>query len=246
VNRKYRKPIMVANWKMNKTPTETAAYIHQLWELIGELRRSTVVICPPAICVPSAVSAAKRTRVRIGAENCHTERYGAHTGEISAEMYQDAGCDYVVLESSVEDAAKVNGKLRAVLDAGMRPILCLKDDIRSQIAEPWTVAFMLGLILRDLPRDQIKNLIVAYAPSVSDDADLPSWVDARCGFIRTFLRKRYSARDAQLIPILYAGEPSEQSAQAFLSQKNIDGFLVYLAGLKPQSFAKLIAAVEAL
>ena len=246
MNRKYRKPIMVANWKMNKTPTETTIYIEQLWELIAQLRRSTVVICPPAVCIPAAVSAARRTRIQIGADNCHMERCGAYTGEISAEMYQDAGCDYVVLESSVEEASQTRRKLRSVLDAGMRPILCLKDHDRGQGDDSWTVAFMLGQILRDLPRGKIRNLIVAYAPSVSDSTESSSWIDAQCGFIRTFLRKRYSARDAQLIPVLYAGDPSAEMARILLSQKNIDGCLVYLAGLKPEAFADLIATVEPL
>lgn len=246
MNRKYRRTLMVANWKMNKTPSETTEYIQQFWPLISARRRATVVLCVPAVCVPSAVSAARTTRIRIGAEDCHAEKYGAYTGEISAKMYQDAGCCYVIVEASPDNAAAACGKLRAVLTAGLHPILCVRVPNRTDAESNWQLAFVLDLALRDLPQEKIHNLIIAYEAAEREVSDSPEQINAGCAFIRTFLKERYSAREARLIPVLCACDPNPSSAQAVLAEKNVDGLLVYQTGLVPQLFADLVAAAEQL
>jgi len=246
MNRKYRKPLMVANWKMNKTPSETVAYIQAFWTSISAHRRSTVVLCVPSVCVPSAVSAARLTRIRIGAEDCHAEKAGAYTGEVSAKMYQDAGCSYIVLEASVDNAGAVNGKLRAALSAGLQPIVCIRDHSQTVTESNWQLAFVMDMILRDIPQEKIHKLVIAYETADPAMSDAPEQINDRCTYIRIFLKERYSAREARFVPILYACEPDPETAREFLAEKNIDGLLVYQAGLLPQVFADLIAAVEEL
>ena len=246
VNRKSRKLFLVANWKMNKTPSETVEYIRQFRSLISVHRRSKVVLCVPAVCVPSAVSAARTTRICIGAEDCHTEKAGAYTGEVSARMYRDAGCRYVVLEASVDNAVSVGGKLRAVFSAGLCPIICIRDENRSVMEPNWQMLSVLDLLLRDLSQEKVRSLVLAYETVNRETPNTPEQINTQCGLIRTFLKDCFSARDAGVIPILYACDPDPESAQAFLAEKHIDGLLVYQRGLEPQTFADLVTAAEEL
>ena len=100
MNRKYRKTLIAGNWKMNKTPTQTKAFMTELKGLLPKGRWCDIALCVPAVCIPAAVRAMRETRVAIGAENCNAHTSGAYTGEIAADMLVDAGCKYVILGHS--------------------------------------------------------------------------------------------------------------------------------------------------
>ena len=100
MNRKYRKPLIAGNWKMNKTPTETKEFMTEFKAIMPKGRWCDVVFCTPAVCIPNAVRAMRETRVGIGAENVNANPSGAYTGEISASMLVDAGCKYVIIGHS--------------------------------------------------------------------------------------------------------------------------------------------------
>ncbi|WP_417292116.1 triose-phosphate isomerase [Desulfovibrio porci] len=126
MNRKYRKTLIAGNWKMNKTPTQTKAFMTELKGLLPKGRWCDIALCVPAVCIPAAVRAMRETRVAIGAENCNAHTSGAYTGEIAADMLVDAGCKYVILGHSERRAmgetdADVNAKLHTALDAGLIP-----------------------------------------------------------------------------------------------------------------------------
>ena len=84
MNRKYRKTLIAGNWKMNKTPTQTKAFMTELKGLLPKGRWCDIALCVPAVCIPAAVRAMRETRVAIGAENCNAHTSGAYTGEIAA------------------------------------------------------------------------------------------------------------------------------------------------------------------
>ena len=86
MNRKYRKTVIAGNWKMNKTPTETKAFMTEFKTIMPKGRWCDVALCVPAVCIPAAVRAMRETRVGIGAENCNANASGAYTGEIAANM----------------------------------------------------------------------------------------------------------------------------------------------------------------
>ena len=83
MNRKYRKTLIAGNWKMNKTPTQTKAFMTELKGLLPKGRWCDIALCVPAVCIPAAVRAMRETRVAIGAENCNAHTSGAYTGEIA-------------------------------------------------------------------------------------------------------------------------------------------------------------------
>ena len=129
MNRKYRKTLIAGNWKMNKTPSETKAFMTELKAMLPKGRWCDIALCVPAVCIPAAVRAMRETRVGIGAENCNPNPSGAYTGEISTAMLTDAGCKYVIIGHSERRAmgetdAEVNAKVKAALEAGLVPIVC--------------------------------------------------------------------------------------------------------------------------
>ena len=99
MNKALRKTVIAGNWKMNMTPTATAAFIRELAPKVQQAD-CEVVLCVPAIDIPAAVEAARGTAIHIGGENVHFEEKGAYTGEISAQMLCDAGAEYVIVGHS--------------------------------------------------------------------------------------------------------------------------------------------------
>ena len=113
MNRKYRKTVIAGNWKMNKTPTETKAFMTEFKAIMPKGRWCDVALCVPAVCIPAAVRAMRETRVGIGAENCNANASGAYTGEIAANMLLDAGCKYVILGHSERRTRAGMGRCQA-------------------------------------------------------------------------------------------------------------------------------------
>src|ERR1700732_4654738 len=142
------KKILAANWKMNLTDSEAETYFDTFLSEIGQVNDVEVVIIPPFTAIPALVSATERMpAIRIGAQNMHWEKSGAFTGEVSATMLRALYVKYVILGHSErrtlfgETDEIVNRKVRAALDAGLRPIFCvgetLQDRDSSQVEEVW-------------------------------------------------------------------------------------------------------------
>ena len=110
MNRKYRKTLIAGNWKMNKTPSETKAFMTELKAILPKGRWCDIALCVPAVCIPAAVRAMRETRVGIGAENCNANASGAYTGEIATNMLVDAGCKYVIIGLSLIHISAADAK----------------------------------------------------------------------------------------------------------------------------------------
>ena len=223
MNRKYRKTVIAGNWKMNKTPTETKAFMTEFKAIMPKGRWCDVALCVPAVCIPAAVRAMRETRVGIGAENCNANASGAYTGEIAANMLLDAGCKYVILGHSERRAmgetnADVNAKVLAALDNGLIPIM-----------------------------DKIRKMISAYEPIWAigtGKTATPEQAEEVCENIRAVIRKLYGAKVARAISILYGGSMNEKNAYDLLAQPDIDGGLIGGASLVPEKFVKIIEAAN--
>ena len=129
-----RKRLVAGNWKMNKTPSETRAFLKELAPLVKGAK-CDVVLCVPAVDLIPAVEAAKGSRIKIGAENMHFEEKGAFTGEISPAMLKDAGVEYVIIGHSErrgyfgETDQDINKKLLKLLEHGFNPIVCCGESL---------------------------------------------------------------------------------------------------------------------
>ena len=128
------KYVIAGNWKMNKLPSETCAYVKEVAEATkGAV--CEVVCCTPYVCLAEAVKGAEGTHVKIGAENLHFENSGAFTGEVSADMLKDLGVEYVIIGHSerrqyfAETDETVNLKVKKALEKDLIPILCVGESL---------------------------------------------------------------------------------------------------------------------
>ena len=132
-----RKPIITGNWKMNKTPKETAELINQLKPLVAQAE-CEVVVCPPAVCLAAAAEALKGSNIKLGAQNVHWARSGAFTGEISADMLKALDVEYVILGHSErrqyfgETDEGVNKRALFALSNGLIPIICVGESLEQR------------------------------------------------------------------------------------------------------------------
>ena len=128
-----RKAIIAGNWKMNKTRPEAKALLEELKPLVADVKSVEIVACVPFTNLETALAATEGTNIKIGAENCHFEKSGAFTGEISADMLAEMGVEYVVLGHSerrqyfAETDETVNKRTKAALAAGLKPIVCVGE-----------------------------------------------------------------------------------------------------------------------
>lgn len=254
MNHKYRKTVIAANWKMNKTPTETRAFGVELKRLLPKGRWCEIVLCMPAICISAGVKALKDTRVSIGAENMHQETFGAYTGEISAPMLVDAGVKYVILGHSERRAMgetdqEINAKLKAALEAGLTPILCVGESLQQRETGVTFehITMQLKSAFYGIVPEQLRRIVIAYEPIWAIGTGLtasPQEAEEVCQHIRTVVRKLSSAKTARATSILYGGSMNDKNAENLLAQPDIDGGLIGGASLDPEKFIHIINAAN--
>ena len=252
MNRKYRKTVIAGNWKMNKTPTETKAFMNEFKTIMPKGRWCDVALCVPAVCIPAAVRAMRETRVGIGAENCNANASGAYTGEIAANMLVDAGCKYVILGHSERRAMgetdkDVNAKVLTALENGLVPIMCVGETLEQRetgITTEW-ITMQIKLGLAGVPEDKIRKVIIAYEPIWAIGTGLtatPDQAEEVCESIRAVIRKMYGAKIARAISILYGGSMNPKNAEELLAQPDVDGGLIGGASLKTDDFTAIVNA----
>jgi triosephosphate isomerase len=133
-----RKPVIAGNWKMYKTIAEAVDFIEKIKPVAANADHCEVVVAPPFTSLGAASAAAKGSKVKISAQNCHWDKEGAHTGDISTGMLLDAGCTHVIIGHSErrhdcgETDEQVNKKVKAALAAGLTPILCVGETLAER------------------------------------------------------------------------------------------------------------------
>ncbi len=246
-----RKAIIAGNWKMNKTPSETKALIAEMKPLVSGAD-CKVVLCVPFVDIDAALTAAAGSNIEIGAENCHFEKSGAFTGEVSPVMLKEMGVKYVIIGHSErrqyfgETDVTVNKRLKNALEEGLKVILCVGETLeqREQGITAEFVAMQTKIALLDVSKEAAKNVIIAYEPvwaigtgktATSDQAE------EVCAIIRDVIADIYDADTAEGMTIQYGGSMNAKNADELLSKVNVDGGLIGGASLKPD-FGKIVNA----
>ena len=251
MNRKYRKTVITANWKMHKTAGETRDYLETLKGALPRTKRCSVVICVPYIDIPTAVKVLKDSRIAVGAQNLHWAKEGPYTGEISAGMLAEYGVKYVIVGHSERRAMagetdpEVHRKLRAALDAGLRPILCVGEDAsqRKLGVTQEHITCQLKTVLSGVTPEEMRRVVLAYEPIWAMETGrtvAPEEAAQVCADIRSVIRKLYDARIARSTTIQYGGPMDDGNTQALLSQEDVDGGLIGTASLSVGSFLSII------
>ena len=252
MNKAVRKAVIAGNWKMNKTPAETTALINEMKPLVADAD-CDVVLCVPYIDIAAAVEAAKGSNIKIGAENCHWEKSGAYTGEISADMLVAAGVEYVITGHSErrtyfgETDVTVQKRVRAALDAGMTVILCVGEYLeqREQGITAELVAMQTKIALGGVSKEELARVIIAYEPVWAIGTGRTATAEQAnevCAEIRAVLAGLYGEEAANATTIQYGGSMNAKNAAELVAQPDVDGGLIGGASLKPEDFAAIVSA----
>jgi len=246
-----RTKLIAANWKMYKIPDQARDFFQAFVPLVADHTRDEIVVCPPAIDLSAALEAAKGSKVAVGGQNLHWEKEGAYTGEISASMLLAAGCTHVIIGHSErrqyfgETDDTVNLKLKAALEAGLIPIVCVGEVLEEREAN-LTEDVLRRQCLRAFHAISAKKaakMVVAYEPVWAigtGKTATPQLASEAHSLIRGEAAKAFGQPFADAMRILYGGSVKPENAKALMSQEEIDGALVGGASLDPKSFAAIV------
>lgn len=238
---------------MHKTNVEAKIFVNKLInELAG--KRFKIVVCPPFVSIVDVVELTSGTNLSIGAQNCHFERFGAFTGEVSPAMLRAAGVEFVIVGHSErrryfnEPDELVNKKVKAAIAEGMRPILCVGEtkEEREKGLTFCVVESQLRQALYGLSRQEVERVVIAYEPVWAIGTGIvakPEQAQEVHSFIRKLLSIIYGEELAQTIPILYGGSIKPDNFFAIMAQPDVDGGLVGGASLDDQ-FVQLAEIVQ--
>jgi triosephosphate isomerase len=254
-----RKPLALANWKMAMTVSESLAFVHQFQAAVGDLAQKVdIVLCPPYTALHPMAQALTDSPIALGAQNLCATPGLAHTGEISASLLIDAGCEWVMLNHweirrrTDESDADVNLKMHAAFEAGLRPILLVGEskDECGQATE--ALGARLPTLFANCQAGQVAHMALVYEPEwtigVKEPAP-PEVVTVGCAFIRNWLGQAYGAGIASTIRLIYGGSVAPEYATGLLASPEVDGVGASRKGRDPVAFAeivRLIAAAKAL
>ena len=246
--------IVAANWKMHKTLDEGLALVDEISTSLSDREGATVVLFPTFLHLQSvAERLLGKRRIRLGAQNCHYEKEGPYTGEISPKQLQAIAVDYVLIGHSErrtyfhEDSKLLQAKLEAVLAQGMRPILCCGEPLLVREANkhiPY-VCGQLTALLSGVEEADFKRIVVAYEPIWAigtGKTASPEQAQSMHAALRTHLCSLYSS--ATEIPILYGGSVNPENAAVLHACQDVDGALVGGASLRAADFLKIVTAFE--
>ncbi len=245
-------PIIIGNWKMNETVSETIRLLTELKGLISGKQEVEVVVAPPFCSLYSAEIAAQGTTIKIAAQNMHFEESGAYTGEVSPPMLIDVGCKYVILGHSErrqyfkEDDVLINKKVKAALENQLSAVLCIGETKEDRQTEKTfeVIETQLREGLRGINDSDAENLVVAYEPVWAigtGETATPDIAEEVHAFIAEKLETIFRKDVAQTIRITYGGSVKPDNIKDLMAQAHIDGALVGGASLNAETFAKIVS-----
>lgn len=235
---------------MNKLPNEAISFIEELTPLVKDTKNE-VVLCVPYTDLFYALLTAQGTNIKIGAQNMHFEEKGAYTGEVSGEMLKSIGVEYVIIGHSErrqyfnETDETVNKKLKKALTVGLKPIVCVGENLeqRENGTAKDVVTAQTKLALEGLSAEKTKNVIIAYEPiwaigtgktATKEDAN------ETIKWIREEIVNLYGNDVANSVIIQYGGSVKSTNAKDLFEMSDIDGGLIGGASLDAQEFSKIV------
>ncbi|HQC64054.1 MAG TPA: triose-phosphate isomerase [Anaerolineaceae bacterium] len=253
-----RKPMVAANWKMNKTAFEARELTQALLPELKKIEAVDIVLCPPFTNLSLVCEQIAETDLKLGAQNMHWQEKGAFTGEISASMLADF-CDYVILGHSErrqmfgETNETVNKKAHTALAHDLKPIICVGESLeQNQAGETaQVVETQCRESLQAITPEQAQNIVIAYEPVWAIGTGLAATPEGanevHRDVIRPVLRDLFGAEIAEGMRILYGGSVNAENAGELFAMSDIDGGLIGGASLKADAFVAVVkAAAETL
>ena len=245
-----RKPFIAGNWKMFKTIAEAKAFAEAFRKLYTP-DDVQVAIFAPYLTLPALKEAFDGTGIEVGAQNMHFADEGAYTGEVSARMLKEIGVTSCIIGHSErrqyfgETDETVNKKLHKAFEEGIRPILCVGEDLAQRDAGRAfeVVRTQLARGLEGLSAEQAARLVIAYEPVWAIGTGRTAsaeQADEMCGRIRDVLEELYDDVVSCDVVIQYGGSVKPANAGEILNMPEIDGALVGGASLSPEDFIQIV------
>ena len=250
-----RKKLIAGNWKMNTNHLEGIQMVQKLsYRLEREdYDRVDVLVCPPFTSLRSiqTVIGADKMMIGLGAQNVDWRESGAYTGEISAEMLAKLDVAYVIVGHSErrqyfgETDETVNKRAKAVLAAGMTPIICI-GETEAEYDDGKTMDVVLSQVsggLVGLDPDTVGGLVMAYEPVWAigtGKACSPERANEVCEAIRNRISDEFGSAAAESVRIQYGGSVNPGNVKELMAKRHIDGALVGGASLDPDKFAAVV------
>ena len=249
-----RRKFVCGNWKMHKTVAEALQLVRELRERLGD-PPAQVAVAPPFTALFPVKQALQGSSLQLFAQNCLHEKQGAFTGEVSAAMVRDVGCDGVILGHSErrqlfgETDEGVARKLKAALSEGLHPIVCVGETLQEREGNrTWeVVSRQVRGALSGLDPAALARVTLAYEPvwAIGTGRNATSAQAQEVhALIRGLLGELAGQGVAQTVRIQYGGSVKADNAAELLSQPDVDGALVGGASLKADDFAKIVAAAR--
>ena len=255
-----RKPILAANWKMYKTSAEARAFADLL---LGYLQNEAlqekvdILVCPPFLALPAFAQVTKGTPVMTGGQDVYPVKEGAFTGEVSSAMLLAEGASYVIIGHSErrqiigEQDALINQKVKAALEAGLKPILCVGETLKQRQAGE-TADFCQGQLasaLEGLGKDVCDTLVIAYEPIWAIGTGVNAGTDdaqETISILRRWLKDTYGEDAAAKVRIQYGGSVKPENVEGYLAMPDIDGALIGGASLVAESYWQMLQTAAAI
>jgi len=248
-----RRPFVAGNWKMFKTVAEARVLITELLPGLTAIQGVEIVLCPPFTSILPVAALLEGTAIGVGSQNMHWEASGAYTGEIAPPMLAEF-CKYVIIGHSERRAyfgetdASVNRKVKAAIEHGLVPIMCVGETLAENEAgrtnEVVTRQIKEGL--NGVEAQFIGSMVIAYEPVWAIGTGRAATADGAnaviADIIRALLAQIYGGEKSELVRILYGGSVKASNAVEFFRYADIDGALVGGASLKASEFIAIVKA----
>ncbi len=246
-----RTPVIAGNWKMYKTAAEAAAFAREFLPLVSGVTGVEIVLAPSFLAIRTVADMVRGSKVGVASQNVHFAPEGAYTGEVSAAMIKEAGATHAIVGHSerrqyfAETDDAVNRKVKAVLEAGLTPIMCLGETLAERESGKTfeVVERQLRGGLAGVPATAAARVVVAYEPVWAigtGKTASPAQAQEVHAFLRKGLAGTWEAGAAATVRILYGGSVKPDNVDTLMAQGDIDGALVGGASLKAESFARIV------
>ena len=244
---------IIGNWKMNGTKAEAQKLAAGFLKRIQEATRPLphIILCPSYPYLTSVIEILKASPIEMGAQDCHFEKSGAFTGDVSVSQLMDVGCKYVIIGHSErrhyhhETSPMIRRKTESAIKAGLRPILCIGETVEERESGK-ALQIISSQLDSDLPSDFTPHdLLIAYEPLWAiGTGRTPTYdqIEEVMGLMKHELSSRMAG--GAIIPMLYGGSVNALNAHDLLNLPHVDGLLVGGASLKLDEFWEIINASE--
>ena len=244
-----RTPLIAGNWKLHKSLTEAVDLVGALKTAVKDIENVEILVAPPFTALTMLATKLAGSNIKLGAQNCWYEPSGAFTGEVSAPLLKDVGCDYVIIGHSErrqifgETDDCINKKVKAVLGAGLSCILCIGETLEERESGD-----MFDVLTRQTKEglagvSEMQNIVIAYEPvwaiGTGKTATSEQAQEVH-SFVRGLLQGLYDQQTAMDTRILYGGSVKPDNVDELMGMDDVDGALVGGASLKAEDFARIV------